>query len=364
MRMRIYPVAVRAIYLAATFGCFSWALLWSAIGFALDGPGVYLKKPDAWFAGAEAKGVADNILSYQSTLGGWPKNVDTTAGRYSGAAADLHPTFDNRATMDEMRFLARMFNATHDEKYRAAFNAGFQYILTAQYPNGGWPQSYPLSTKYHRHITFNDDAMVQVIRMLQEIVDSPVYEFVEPARRKAARAAFDRGITCILKCQIRVNGKLTAWCAQHDEVNFSPAKARWHELPSISGAESVGIVRLLMSVENPSPKVVESIESAVAWFESAKISGYRVVQHEDEQTPGKFREAVRDAAAPPLWARMYDISTGQPLVSGMDSVPHLGMQEIGFGRPHYAWFGPWPSKLLQVEFPRWQQRLAKAGSKS
>ena len=110
--------------------------------------------------------------------------------------------------MDEMRFLARMFNATHDAKYLTAFNAGLDYIFKAQYPNGGWPQSYPLSTKYHRHITFNDDAMVQVMEMLQEIADSPSYEFIEPARRTVAQQAFDRGITCILKCQIRVNGKL------------------------------------------------------------------------------------------------------------------------------------------------------------
>ena len=58
---------------------FCCALAWSATTFALDGPGVYLKKPDAWFTGAEAKGMADNILSYQSKLGGWPKNIDTTA---------------------------------------------------------------------------------------------------------------------------------------------------------------------------------------------------------------------------------------------------------------------------------------------
>src|SRR3954453_23898305 len=39
----------------------------------------YLDKPADWFAGPEARDVARNILSYQSDLGGWPKNVDTTA---------------------------------------------------------------------------------------------------------------------------------------------------------------------------------------------------------------------------------------------------------------------------------------------
>jgi PelA/Pel-15E family pectate lyase len=338
--------------------CFFVALATAAE--VLAGARDYLKQPDAWFAGSEAKRIAANILSHQSALGGWPKNVDTTAEMYTGARADLKPTFDNGATTDELRFLARMFNATQEMQYKKAFDAGLDYVLVAQYPTGGWPQSYPLSTRYHRHITFNDDAMVRVMLFLQEISTSPAYQFVAADRRKATQSAFDRGVECILRCQIKVNGKLTAWCAQHDEVDFSPRKARWHELPSISGAESIGVVRLLMSLDKPSPEVMRSIESATDWFESAKIPGYRVVEHKDEQTPGKFREAIQDADASPLWARMYDIATNQPLVSGMDSVPHLGMQEIGCGRPGYQWFGVWPAKLLAQDYPAWKKRVAKA----
>jgi hypothetical protein len=32
-------------------------------------------------------------------------------------------------------------------------------ILSFQSPLGGWPQSYPPDGQYHRHITFNDDAI-------------------------------------------------------------------------------------------------------------------------------------------------------------------------------------------------------------
>ena len=65
-------------------------------------------------------------------------------------------------------------------------------------------------------------------------------------KRAEARQAFDRGIQCILKCQIKVGGKRTAWCAQHDEIDFRPRRARSYELPSLSGAESVGIVPSLL----------------------------------------------------------------------------------------------------------------------
>lgn len=325
---------------------------------AFAAPGDYLAKPDAWYASPEAKQIADNILSYQSPLGGWPKNIDTAASPYAGAKTDIAPTFDNRATSDEMRYLSRMFAATSDDRYRAAFFAGLDYILTAQYPTGGWPQSYPIRPKtYHRHITFNDDAMARVLLFLQEIAKSPRYEFVPIERRTAAKEAFDRGIDCILKCQVIVNGKKTVWCAQHDELDYQPRKGRWHELPSLSGAESLGILRVLMSIEQPRLEIIEAVDAAARWYEQSKIVGYRIEQHPDAKEPGKFRTAIPDDAAPPLWARMYDIATNQPLVAGMDSVPHLGMNEIGYGRPSYQWFGEWPKHFLEVEYPAWKQRL-------
>src|SRR5438128_7212167 len=93
------------------------------------GPREHLRKPDSWFASDEAKRIALNILSYQSDLGGWPKNIDTTAALYRGDRKELKPTFDNDATTDELRFLARMLGATKDEGYRQAFAKGYEYIL-------------------------------------------------------------------------------------------------------------------------------------------------------------------------------------------------------------------------------------------
>ena len=111
------------------------------VAIAADGPKRFLEKPDAWFAGDEAKDIAAKILNHQSPLGGWPKNIDTTAPVPSGERP--RPTFDNGATTDELRYLARIFNATRDERYREAFAKGLNYILQAQYANGGWPQCSP-----------------------------------------------------------------------------------------------------------------------------------------------------------------------------------------------------------------------------
>jgi hypothetical protein len=161
-------------------------VLLSAGASAFGKAGDYLGRPDAWFAGDEARRIAGNILSYQSPLGGWPKNTNTTTSPYRGAPEKLSPTFDNGATTDEMRFLARMHAATNEAKYRDAFLRGLSYILKAQYPTGGWPQSYPPGGQYHRHITFNDDAMVRLMRFLREVATDDRYAFVDAERRGIA----------------------------------------------------------------------------------------------------------------------------------------------------------------------------------
>src|SRR5262245_20114919 len=343
--------------------CAAVVLALAAAGTAVPGPRPYLRKPDAWFAGDEARRVAANILTYQSDLGGWPKNVDTTAAPFPGDRKDLKPTFDNSATTDELRFLARVFNATKDERYRRAFAKGLDYILRAQYPTGGWPQHAPPPKSYHRHITFNDNAVVRLMEFLREVYSSATYDFVDTGPRQAARQAFDRGVECILRCQVRVGDQLTAWCAQHDEKDFRPRPGRSYELVSLSGAESVGVVRLLMSLDEPTPAVVQAVEGAVAWFDSVKLTGIRVVVEKDSKAPrGRNKVVVKDPKAPPLWARFYEIGTDRPLFADRDGVARYELAQIGYERRNgYAWLGRWPQALVEKEYPAWKKRVqAKA----
>jgi pectate lyase len=317
----------------------------------------FVDRPAAWYKTAEAANIAANVLSHQSALGGWPKNTDTASKQFTGDPQNLKPTFDNGATTDELRFLARMTTATDDAKYKAAFDKGCGYVLSAQYPNGGWPQSYPPGMKYHRHITYNDNAMVRLMEFLRETWTAPDYGFLDEARKKATRTAFERGIQCILKCQVKVNGKLTAWCAQHDELDLRPQPARAYELASLSGSESVGLVRLLMSLEEPSPEVVQAVDAAVAWFELAKCKGVRVVDVKNSQLPkGRDRVVRDDSSAPPLWARFYEIETNRPLFCDRDGVKKYALAEIGPERRNgYSWYGDWPKKLLHEEYPAWKK---------
>jgi PelA/Pel-15E family pectate lyase len=323
------------------------------------------KQPAAWYGTSEAVRIADNLLLYQHDIGGWDKNIDMAAELSAADRAKLekekhdpeaHSTIDNDSTYSQMRYLARVYSATQEARFAAAFRRGFEYLMKAQYPNGGWPQFYPSRHGYWDHITYNDDAMVGVLEMLRGIVDrAPEYGFLTDAERARAKQAMDRGVECILKTQITQNGKLTVWCAQHDEKTLAPAKARAYEHPSLSGAESVGIVEFLMGIERPSPVVVRSIEGAVAWFRENKITGIWVVQKPAPGTPKGYDNTVMpDPAAPPLWARFYELGTNRPIFSGRDSVIRYSMAEIEYERRNgYRWYVDRPAQLLDREYPAW-----------
>ena len=304
----------------------------------------YLSNPDDWYASEEGKRVTANILSWQSRHGGWPKNLSTTEKPFTGSPGSTQGTFDNGATTDELRFLARAYNATKNRRCGEAFLKGFNHILKAQYPNGGWPQYYPLSSYYHRHITFNDYAMVRIMEFLREVATSDRYAFLGDARRKEAQGSFDRGVQCILDCQIVVNGTKTVWCAQHDEKTLKPRKARSYELVSLSGGESSGILRLLMSLKDPSQEVVDAIVAGAKWYASSKISD-----------PAKLRTMGVDK---PGWARFYEIPTNRPIFSGRDGKKKYSQSEIERERAEgYSWWGPYGDKVAQ-EYKKWKKRHA------
>ena len=209
--------------------------------------------------------------------------------------------------------------------------------------------------------------MVRLMRLLQEVEHSRVYDFVTQERRAEVRRTFDRGIECILKCQIVVDGRRTAWCAQHDEIDFQPRPGRSYELESLSGAESVEIVRLLMSVDSPSPAVSEAVRCAVAWFEQAKLKGIRQEVLRGPASPtGRNKVVIRDPSAPPMRARFYEIGTNRPIYADRDGIAKHDLSEIGYERRNgYAWLGYWPQRLLEAEYPAWQKKwIASQKAKS
>lgn len=325
-----------------------------------------LRQKPEWYASASARALADSVVQYQSADGGWPKNTDlgtppAPARSEAAARADVTAsTIDNNGTTMPMQFLALVAHATGEARYRDSFLRGFDYLLAAEYPGGGWPQFFPLRAGYYSRITYNDGAMVRVMTVLRDAATGKApYAFVDAARRGKARAAVERGIDIILRSQIKQDGKLTAWCAQHDEKTLAPAWARAYEPPSLSGSESVGIVQFLMAIEKPTPQIVAAIEGAVAWFKAVAIPGLRLENFIDA-SGRKDRRVVADSAAPPLWARFYELGTNRPIFLGRDSVVRYAYSEIEHERRNgYAYYGSWPASVLDSEYPRWREKHSR-----
>ena len=316
-----------------------------------------LRQTPEWYSSTAAREIADNVIRWQSPEGGWPKNTDLAASPSPEALAESARhggtnTIDNGATTTPLRFLALMVQATGEPCYRAAFERGFDYLVESQYPSGGWPQYFPLRKGYYSHITYNDDAMINVLIVLRAAsAGKPPYDFVDAARRTRAAAAVARGIDCILRTQIKQNGKLTAWCAEHDETTLEPAPARNFEPPSLSGGESVGIVRFLMAIEQPTPEMIAAIEGAVAWFQAVAIHSVRL--EEFTGVDGKRdKRVVADPKAGPLWARFYELGTNRPIFTGRDKVIRYAISEIEHERRNgYSYYVTGPASLLGKDYP-------------
>lgn len=324
------------------------------------------EQPAAFYASTEGRQLADVVLAYQNMNGGWPKldrrqNMLTPVNVAALTGTRAKSTIDNDSTMKQIRVLARAFSAFGEEKYRTGFERGIDYIFAAQLANGGWQQFWPDPSGYKRRITFNDDAIANVLEVMRDIARSaPEFRFVDTARRNRAQTALDRGIALIMKTQLSVGGRKTGWCAQYDEASLEPATGRSYELPSISGQESVNIVRFLMSLDTPNPEIVAAVQDAVAWLDSARISGIaRVAKNDPTLEWGLDYVMVTTPGAAPLWARFYDLENGEPLFSARDGVPRKSFSDVSYERRvKYSWYSSVPLQLLEKDYPAWQRRWA------
>lgn len=323
-------------------------------------------KDSTIYASEEILTVTDNVLLLQKEIGGWPKNIqpqnisdNEKADLRSKKSSNLGATIDNGATTLEMKFLAKVYRHHNNDTYRTAFIKGLEYLIKAQYENGGWPQYYPLRKGYYTHITYNDDAMYNVMTLLRDIYETSTYDHLSIPNnlKNAARKAFDMGVSCILKTQYKQQGVLTAWCAQHDVQTLAPAKARSYELPSLSGKESAKIVLLLMSIKNPSADIIGSITAAKNWFMTAQITGVRVERSYDGKGKLVNKKLIADPKAQPLWGRFMNLNDNRVFFCDRDGIKKYALAEIGQERRNgYRWYTDEPQEVLD-KFSQWQENV-------
>ncbi|HUG38525.1 MAG TPA: pectate lyase, partial [Candidatus Limnocylindrales bacterium] len=143
---------------------------------------------DAYLRGARQ--AADALVFGQHHLGGWhyfidfdpagvPEWYETQASRFHYGLEEFrhyygNATYDDQVTQDAARFLLRFYSATREAAYREPLLKALGFVLLSQYPNGAWPQRYPLRHDYvHEGLpdytsfyTLNDGAAEANIELL------------------------------------------------------------------------------------------------------------------------------------------------------------------------------------------------------
>lgn len=339
----------------------------------------------------EAQQLADSIVKYQLKSGGWPKNQDWLKGVDPKEArmwqkTGIGATIDNGATTSEMAMLAKAVDqivvmmaenykwldtSVLKERRKActeAFKRGLDYLLKMQYESGGFPQFYPTKSKedYSTQITFNDNAMVNALKLLRDVANDST-QFcnmnVDKGTKKKCQAAYEKGLRCIVNCQIHVNeaghvvpfdspswlgSRPTVWCQQHDKVTFLPVKARAYELPSYTAhGETCAILDLLMDEPKQTLEMKEAVKGAVEWLEAHAMKDVAVEHFTNEAGQDDIR-LVERKGAPLLWARYYDLEKVEPMFCDRDGVPRKCLSDVGYERrTGYMWVGDGPKRVIE-----------------
>jgi len=341
---------------------------------------VPLNRDAIWYATAEARHIGDVVVSFQTPGGGWSKNLDmATAARLPGQSYAtnnisrfLEPddfdtprdpnwnyisTMDNDATNTQIHFLARLSSATPGaagDAYRASYLRGIGYLLAAQFPNGGWPQVWPLEGGYHDAITYNDNAVTEAATVLTNAASGTSdYAFVPADLRRQASAASARAVDCILATQIVLHGKRTLWAQQHDALTLEPVSGRNFEPAAIATGESADVLLYLMSLDHPSKAVVEAVRAGVEFLKSTTIYG--------QQWTGGWgstegRHLVAKAGAGPIWPRYISLTTGKAIFGDRDKTIHDDVNDLLPERRNgYAWFSGGPRRAIDA-YAGWNKK--------
>ena len=306
--------------------------------------------------------IADNLLAYQNTDGGWMKNIDwlgildTDSVKAALSERNAQSTLDNSNTFPQIEYLAEVYAITGETKYRDGALHGIIYLLDTQKDNGGW-RGWDVDA-----ITFNDEVSTGCLRLFQRILQGDKkYQWLDKKTLKRIRTAYDRGIDMVLKTQYVQNGVKTVWGQQHDNVTLQPCKARSFELPGLTARESCPVIELLMGIKDPSPEVVNAVDCAVAWLENNAIHGIRIERitlPEDKQYNHEYpydNVVVNDSTAPRIWARFYELSDNTPFFCQRWGKKVSTLADVdGERRTGYDWYGYWPETVIK-HYKEWKK---------
>lgn len=310
--------------------------------------------------------LAEKMMVYQLPNGGWgkhrsdKKNVDYTQKidaqllKIIKAGNNDLATIDNNATSKEINGLIKAYSTTKNPDYLKSAEKGIQYLLSMQYQNGGFPQYFPNSAIYRKQVTYNDNAMINVLTVLYNISEGKEgFDAISSQLKDKSKLALQKGIDCVLKTQVLQKGKLSIWADQYNEVSLKPEKARAFEPMSLASGESVNIVKFLM-MQPVTPEIERSIRSAIQWFKDSKIDGYT---YNVSRESGNAVRVLSKKEGSAVWARFYDIPTNKPVFGDRDGSVKFNYEDVSEERrTGYSWYNEAGTKLIENDFPKWLKK--------
>jgi len=233
-----------------------------------------------------AKSAANALIYGQHKLGGWhyfidfdPRGVEKYYEEVSsqficGMEEYRHYygncTYDDNATQGATAYLLRVYMKTLLPEYLAPLKEALGFMLISQYPNGGWPQRYPLRYEfvhdgfldYSSMYTLNDDAMSNTINVLLDAYEQLGDErYLEAARRGGDFFMISQG----------PEGQ-AGWAEQYD-MNLQPCWARTHEPPGFMPRQTLNTIHTLeqLYLFTGDRRYLRPIPAALDWLEKSGL---------------------------------------------------------------------------------------------
>lgn len=231
-----------------------------------------------------AEKVAAALIWGQGREGGWNYMIDfagdrsmkqwySTIGKNGWRLEEFqhyygNSTFDDGVVSGAAGFLLRIYLEKMDPKYRPSLDRAIDFILESQYPQGGWPQRYPLRYEYSKggrpdytsYCTFNDDVTEGNLRFLLLCYQTlGREEYLEPIiRAMNSYLVYQHG-----------SG---AWGQQYDE-DLQPAAARSYEPPALLPSTTFGNAMALLDFYELTgeTKFLAAVPRAVNWLEKTRL---------------------------------------------------------------------------------------------
>jgi PelA/Pel-15E family pectate lyase len=249
---------------------------------------------DAWHATRDeyyyqcAERIAAALVWGQLPCGGWNYMFDfagetstrqwyATIGKNAWRLEEFqhyygNATYDDGGTIQAAKFFLRLYLEKNDPVWRAPLEKVIRFVLTSQYPVGGWPQRYPLMydhpfggmADYTSFITLNDDVIPENIDFLLQCYQTlGLSSLKEPIVRAMNLAIL-----------LQQGEPYSGWADQYTVDDLQPAHARSYEPRSVNTGTTVYMIRKLMdyyALTGGDTKYLSGIPAAIRFIESQKL---------------------------------------------------------------------------------------------